>query len=185
MGALSLAWKTVTFSLFLALLFWTPIFGGEIKIDPRERHQKLIEATEIVASSNPKFMNTNGSLLESIKNGKKKLLFFFASYCNLCKTKMPKFIEVNTALKKCNLDLIAVSFDTTEDEARKALSAWRIILPTVWDRDSKIRRHFKITRVPHLIYIDEKGLILQEASGSNQFKQLINSIEMACKINET
>lgn len=154
--------------------------SNKIKPHPLDRAQQSIEIIDLIISSNKKFINSDVNVSNHLKNQNKKLFFFFAGYCHYCKQEMPEFLASQKEFQKCNIDLIPYNVDKTQAQAETVIKDWKIDLATLWDSDSKLRRFLNIRRIPHLIYTNKEGLILKEASGTNQYRNLLTQLRNTC-----
>lgn len=134
----------------------------------------------ILTSAEYQFLNSKSLFKAEIESNRKKVFFFFASYCSYCETEMPKFNQLGESLRECGYGLYPVSVDSELTEAQKVTSEWKIQLPTIWDHDGLIRKHFGIKRTPHIMVTNSAGEVTHEASGSGQFQALINELAQKC-----
>jgi len=172
--------KLCVFFLTIAFALSSESNTNELKIDSLNRPDQSAKILDLIISTNNKFINSDLKVSSHLKNKNEKLFFFFAGYCHYCEHEIPDFLASQQEFQKCRIDLIPYNVDKTQAEAETVVKNWRINLATLWDSNSKVRRFLKIRRIPYLIHTDENGLILNEASGVNQYRKLFHQLKSAC-----
>lgn len=102
-----------------------------------------------------------------------------ASWCGPCKAAMPGIVDTYETMKADGrAEIILVSYDRTEDAAKKYIGSYNSDMPTVWAKDSKIMKmpgFVRATGIPFVIVVDADGKVLgQGAPGRiHQWKTLV------------
>ena len=96
--------------------------------------------------------------------GKKVVLQFWASWCPDCRAEMPLIKSMQAQSDPSKIVFVAVSFDRTEEAfvnyvANNGLEGVQLYDPSGM-RDSAIAKSYKITWIPSLYLIDEKGKVM-------------------------
>jgi len=90
--------------------------------------------------------------------GKKPvLLVFWASWCPLCRSAVPRLNSISSAAK---MQVIAVNVEENRRKASSFISQYGAAYPVVLDSDGKATTAFQIPGVPAYVIIDTAGRIV-------------------------
>lgn len=108
-------------------------------------------------------MNGKMYSLEDFK-GKYLLIDFWASWCAPCRTKNKELNKHYQELKDMGVNVVSVSLDNDRDKWLKALNEDQVSWLQLVDLDgfekSKVRKDYKVERVPTVYLIDPQGKVL-------------------------
>lgn len=123
-------------------------------------------------------LNSTDITMSQLAEKKKNLvLFFFASWCEYCRGESPKIETFRKAMQKCNLTVVGVNLDESKEDAQKAIKEWPVTSPVYFDRDAKLKKQFKIKKIPTLAFADAKGEILKVVSGTRQNESFLTFVK--------
>lgn len=95
--------------------------------------------------------------------GRKVVLQFWASWCPDCRAEMPLIKSMQAHTDPSEIVFMAVSFDRSEDAFTSYVTKNELGGVQLYDpagmRDSDIAKSYKITWIPSLYLIDEKGKV--------------------------
>ena len=98
--------------------------------------------------------------------GKLVIVGFWATWCNVCKKEMPwvnKYYKNNDG----KYELIMISLDDSEDQARAYLEDKNYTFPAAWRWEKDSRDNLgKVIGTPTAILIDKGGNIVKRSTGS-------------------
>jgi peroxiredoxin len=93
------------------------------------------------------------------RNGKKTIIFFWATWCPHCRKQMTMMNQEMEALAKDNVKLAAVDLGEKGDLVRSFVEKNQIKVPVYLDEDSKCEEAFNLIGLPTLIYVNADGTV--------------------------
>ena len=113
--------------------------------------------------------------------GKKVVLQFWASWCPDCRAEMPLIKSMHAQSDPSEIVFVAVSFDRTEEAfvnyvANNGLEGVQLYDPSGM-RDSAIAKSYKITWIPSLYLIDEKGKVMLATVVADKLAEAVAGLE--------
>lgn len=100
--------------------------------------------------------------------GQPVLVFFWASWCSVCKAAMPGLQEVYTEYQPRGFQILAVN-TTFQDTLTVALSyfqAQRFTYPFLLDRDGSVSNTFALRALPTAVLVGPDGIVVDVVIGS-------------------
>ncbi len=104
--------------------------------------------------------------LSQFKGDKPVLLYFWATWCHVCKTVRPSVIELRKATAQDAIEILAINVGSGDSLAKvkrfeAADPAPYIVL---YDPDSKVTRSYRVEGIPHFVLLDKTGAIKYEGN---------------------
>ncbi|NCT74850.1 MAG: AhpC/TSA family protein [Chitinophagaceae bacterium] len=101
--------------------------------------------------------------LESYK-GKYVLLDFWASWCTPCRAEHPYLLEALERYHNKNFTILSVTIDLPEDRDKwlAAIKKDKLSWTQLMDKDSKIRKKYRVTSIPKNFLLDPQGRIIDK-----------------------
>lgn len=134
----------------------------EVDLDLKYAADMLKPGTSV-----PDFMlnDVNGKTVSlSDFKGKKVVLQFWASWCPDCRVEMPLIKSLQAQSDPSEIVFVAVSLDRSEEAFASYVSKNELKGVQLYDpagmRDSAVAKSYKITWIPSLYLIDEKGKVM-------------------------
>jgi thiol-disulfide isomerase/thioredoxin len=168
------AWRTVLYTAGLLLLFAYSVgpflVGRDAPIPPGAPPPFLAQKPD-----GQQFK------LEDLR-GQGVLLFFFASWCDACRSQLPLLKELGRTYREKGLVVIGASLDDT-DARPAALAEWSSFndqdaLPPVFP-DEETAGHWRVETLPTCYLLDREGKILAGYVGYVRKSKLVEQIERA------
>ena len=97
--------------------------------------------------------------LSQAREGKKAVLFFWATWCPHCRdgiTRMNKNLDAITAK---GIKIVLVSIGETKEDVAAYLKYNHVPLDSFLDEDNVLQGPYDLVGVPTLVFVDEKGVI--------------------------
>lgn len=139
---------------------------------PQDRERKILTIEEMETKGIPRF---EGDTLQGEKisvedfAGKVVVVNFWASWCGPCIEEFPSLLKLAEELKG-ELILIAVSGDSSEEDARKfmrQLRDWeKPWIKIVWDKNLSISQRYGVDRLPESFIAGPDLKLVKQIIGS-------------------
>ena len=113
------------------------------------------------------FPDLNGQQVSlSDHRGKVVIVNIWATWCAPCGQEMPSMQKLYERFKGENLEILAVSIDSTGREAvAPFMRTMNLTFPALLDSKEDIRTLYGITGVPESFIIDKEGMVVQKIIG--------------------
>ena len=116
---------------------------------------------------NEKIEVVNFEQLEAIlsqKDGKIRIVNFWATWCQQCVRSIPVLIELSIELKKEDVNFVGISVDGTRNQLKikPFAQSMGITYPVLRDVNSDLMADLGISAVPTLLVYDSEGTIVRE-----------------------
>jgi len=99
-------------------------------------------------------------------NGKPTVVNFFASWCVGCRVEHPELVEFDRRHQDDGVQLVAVMFGDTEDNARDFFNELGGDWPALIQDTGSIAIDYSVTAVPETILVSPSGRVVQKWVGS-------------------
>jgi peroxiredoxin len=104
--------------------------------------------------------------LSQFKGEKPVLLYFWATWCEVCKSVRPSIIEMQKTTGQDAIEILAIDVGVRDSLAKvkrfeEANPAPYIVL---YDLDSKVTHSYGVQGIPHFVLLDKTGAIKYEGS---------------------
>ena len=97
--------------------------------------------------------------LSQARNGKKAILFFWATWCPHCHDELMRMDKVLDGITAEGIKIVLIS----EGEAKADVAAYlknnNVRLDSLLDEDTVLQDPYQLIGVPTLVFVDEKGII--------------------------
>ncbi len=97
--------------------------------------------------------------LTEARDGKKTVLFFWATWCPHCRTGIAHLNERLDVLHQEGINVVLVSVGETKEEVAAYLQHNNIKLDSFVDPDNGLQESYQLIGVPTIYFIDEQGVI--------------------------
>jgi thiol-disulfide isomerase/thioredoxin len=109
------------------------------------------------------------------------ILDFWATWCLPCRKSMPALVELAREYEDRNVVLYAVNSGEKAEKIRQFLKdqQWELAVPL--DVDQKLGRAYYVSGIPHLVVVDQQGVVRHAQSGfsprlKDQLRDLLDSL---------
>lgn len=102
--------------------------------------------------------------LESLQ-GKVVLLFFWASWCPVCRASIPSVVDLSKKFAGTSFTIIGISIDSNAGAWRRYYREHQMDWPQYLDRDHRMSQIFNVRGVPTFFLLDQNGAVLFHVSG--------------------
>jgi thiol-disulfide isomerase/thioredoxin len=117
------------------------------------------------------------SLLETAKQNKLTIAYFWLSWCAHCQKTTPELAATYDLLHKKGLEVYAVSLDEAESEWQNAIlankSKWINVAELTPIKNSTVAKTFNLSKTPTLFVINEKGEIIAKNIFGEDLKKFL------------
>ena len=106
-----------------------------------------------------------------LSNLKGKVVFinFFATWCTPCRYEMPEMEALYKTFKDKNLEILAISIDTTSAPVKPFADSLKLTFPIAHDPGMKVARQFGFRGPPLSYFIDRTGHVAGGAAGPRKW----------------
>ena len=96
---------------------------------------------------------------DKLRQGKKVMLFFWATWCPHCRDHMVELPKILKRLAKDNIELVLINSGESPERVKQYFAQTGITMDTLMDYDSSVSRQYQASGLPWFVLIDEKGII--------------------------
>ncbi len=106
-----------------------------------------------------------------LSNLKGKVVFinFFATWCTPCRYEMPEMEALYKTFKDKNLEILAISIDSTPAPIKPFVDSLKLTFPIAHDPGMKVARQFGFRGPPLSYFIDRMGRVAGGAAGPRKW----------------
>jgi len=118
------------------------------------------------------------SAKEVISQHKITILDFWASWCGPCRQEMPNMTSLYQAYADKGLGILGISLDENHDAWVNAIKELGMSWPQVSDLkgwNSAAAQQFNVRAIPHVIIVDQNGVILEKGLRGKELEDYISS----------
>jgi thiol-disulfide isomerase/thioredoxin len=107
---------------------------------------------------------TGGNLHLDGGLGKPTVLVFWASWCGPCRKEAPAVARIAASYGD-TVNIIGINTGESLSAARRAAPQMGITWPVVMDTDGVIQARYKVSGIPLVVILDQKGLVRHRNNG--------------------
>ncbi len=98
-----------------------------------------------------------------LADGRPRLMFFWATWCGICKSAIPELL----AFEKARVTQVVAVTDETAEELDPFFAQWKDPFPALVARDEyrSAFRNYGVSGTPSFVLIDGKGVVQEQATG--------------------
>lgn len=124
------------------------------------------------------FVEKEGTLDTSKLKGKIQVFFFWATWCQFCKARMPHLEEIRSAYPR-EVEVHLVNVDDDRAKAAKYLKDNPSVPSSLFDRGLDIKTRASIRAIPYTLILDREGTVvyIQEGDRANEISILKRKVE--------
>lgn len=148
-------------SLFLMSLLLPQTILAQNKIDTKVQGLNLNTALQTIEKNEP----VSPNLSSELKKNNINIILLWASWCDACKSIIPKIIEKYPLIKSCSLGLHFIALRDTVPAAAQSLSKVAPGHSTLVDRNNVLKKFLNLKIIPTVLIVDNHGNILEMISG--------------------
>ena len=104
-------------------------------------------------------LNGKKMSLEEFREGKKAIVFFWATWCPHCRQAITKLNSQKDELEKKDIRIILVDIGESKPEVRRYVETKEIGFDVFLDSDSSVAEGYEIIGVPTFYFINKEGII--------------------------
>lgn len=134
-----------------------------------EEELKMLLATEkghqIQDFSLPTSDGNTLRVMNVVKENKLTILDFWASWCAPCRMEMPNMVKIYEQYHSKGLEIVGISLDESREKWIEAIKELGLTWPQTSDLkgwQSAPARQFNVKAIPHIVIIDQKGIIKEK-----------------------
>lgn len=126
---------------YILLVSWVGLFAPWTQAAPARW-------IEIVDLKNLQPLNSR-NIVENVEGKKEKILYFWATWCEVCKSKLTSLWKQDAPYQKYDVYLVATDFD--KEKIEHFQNKYGLKAHVVIDPDKKLQQQFEISGVPTLV----------------------------------
>lgn len=97
--------------------------------------------------------------LTQARDGKKSVLFFWATWCPHCHEELERLRQNIETIKAKGINVLLINGGESKQEAAGYLKQQGIPLESFLDQNNDVSALYNVSGIPSLFFIDEKGVI--------------------------
>ncbi len=112
-------------------------------------------------------------------NEKTVLLSFWASWCPVCKEKIPKLIDLYSKTSRDEFEILALNLDNSFNIMSKFVKKTKINYKVLFDKKGEVAQKYKVMGIPSYFIIDKTGNLTPFGSDFNAlYKKLVEIVKL-------
>jgi cytochrome c biogenesis protein CcmG/thiol:disulfide interchange protein DsbE len=125
------------------------------------------------------FVEKKEDFATSSFKGKVTVLFFWATWCQFCKARMPALPQIEAAFGKGQVQTLLLNVDSDLELAKKYLLENPKVGSSLFDRDLRIKKMASVRAIPYSLVIDQHGVVrfIQEGDRANEISILLRKVQ--------
>ena len=97
--------------------------------------------------------------LSGARNGKKAILFFWATWCPHCHDELMRMDKLLDGITAEGIKIVLISEGETKADVAAYLKNNNVRLDSLLDEDNVLQDPYQLIGVPTLVFVDEQGII--------------------------
>ncbi|MFP5519242.1 MAG: redoxin domain-containing protein [Bdellovibrionia bacterium] len=107
----------------------------------------------------------------------KNIVFFWASWCDVCKAMLPQYEQDMLALEKCGIKLNYISVRDKIEKTRAAEADLKIRKKSLVDEKGFLGRTIGVRMLPTAVVINSDGVVEEAFEGSSAVKASVQQLK--------
>lgn len=140
---------------------------------PRIEQRKPLPIFEIP------FVEGDKTLSTSTLRGQVTVIFFWATWCQFCKRRMPALPQIQASFPGARVQTLLLNVDSDRGLAQKFLDEHPSVKTSLFDQDLRIKKMASVRAIPYSLILDDKGVVryVQEGDRANEISILIRKVK--------
>lgn len=130
----------------------------------------------IAVDFNLKDLSGNEIKLSDFRDKQPLILFFWATWCPVCRKQIPLLNKMYPDFKKDGIEVLGIDVEESKEKVERFLKNYPLNIKVILDPDGKVASDYKIIGVPTYFLIDKKGNIVSQDNSFPQekYKELLS-----------
>jgi len=146
--------KFVALVIFVIFLFNPSVARGQFFYMENEDIGKPVKDFTL------KIAEGEETSLEKYRDGKKAIVFFWATWCPHCRTQLGELRKDQEAIKKKNIKIVLVDVGENEAIVGKYMKKNNINIDVFLDEESEVSDAYGLIGVPTFYYVGADGIVV-------------------------
>ena len=143
----------ITFVILTAVIFNPPTVFGQFFFLESEDIGKTVKDFTL------KVVNGEEVNLEKYRDGKKTIIFFWATWCPHCRAALEELSKNKDAIEKKGIKIAPVDVGEKEEVVNKYLEKNAIEFSVFLDEKSEVAETYELIGVPTFYFVNEDGIV--------------------------
>ncbi len=104
-------------------------------------------------------LKEKGVNLTKYRDGKKAIIFFWATWCPHCRVELKRLAEIHQDIEAKGIKLIVISLGEQRNTVEAYIDRNQYPFDVFLDEEQSLEESYRIVGVPTLFFLDEKGVI--------------------------
>lgn len=122
----------------------------------------------------------NSQVLSTARlKGRVTVIFFWATWCQFCKKRMPALAQIEAAFPAGRVQTLLLNVDSDRELAKKFLQEHPAVKSSLFDQDLRIKKMASVRAIPYSLILDDKGVVrfIQEGDRANEISILLRKVQ--------
>lgn len=150
--------KFVASIMFAGMILFTPSLALAMGNMPAGTSEISLVGKTAYDATFPTALGQQRSLSQA-REGKKAVLFFWATWCPHCHQEIVRMNKNLDAITAKGVKIVLVSIGETKEDVAAYLKRNAVVLDSFLDEDNALQGPYDLVGVPTLVFVDEKGII--------------------------
>ena len=150
--------KFVVSVMFVGMILSVPSLALAMSSMPAGTSEMSLVGKAAYDATLPTALGQHKSLSQA-REGKKAVLFFWATWCPHCRDEITRMNKNLDAITAKGIKIVLVSIGETKEDVAAYLKRNAVVLDSFLDEDNVLQGPYDLVGVPTLVFVDEKGVI--------------------------